>query len=72
MSDLSKLTDEELFYSVGSSPPMRGGLSDLIKRRSREEMRELQIKHNEAVAEMKKRSKERGFRYNIPRGGKDE
>lgn len=67
MVDFSNMNDEELFYSVGSSRPTCGGLRAVIDPGVvREQLEAEQAAWDEAVDEMERRDKERGFPFRIP------
>lgn len=70
MSDLTKMDDTELFFSVGSSRPRvnaMGGLMEVIAPMSAKGLLEAQKAYDAAVAEMRRRDDERGFPYHIPK-----
>jgi hypothetical protein len=62
------MSDTDLFYSVGSHRPQRGGLADIIQYRSDEALKAEQEEFDEAVAEMRRRHKVWPFPYWIPGG----
>lgn len=71
MSELSKLSDIDLFSSVGSSRPRRGDMTYLMfgGRMDGKWLEKRQKEYDDAVAEMNRRDVERGFPFKIPNAG---
>ncbi len=65
--ELSNLTDEELFFSVGSFRPYKGDLGEMLGRnRTDEQLKDEQDKFDAAIAEMRRRHKISPFPFYIP------
>lgn len=61
------VSDVDLLYSVGSHRPQSGaGLAELVAPMTPQELEKAQAEHDEAVEEMVRRHKKRGFPYRIP------
>ncbi len=67
---MKDLSDEELYFSVGSFRPARGTLYDLIGQPSDEKLKADQGAFDAAVDEMERRDREGFFPFHIPRRGK--
>lgn len=62
------MSDFDLLHSVGSHRPAPGfGLGELVRPMSADEMAEAQREYDEAVEEMNRRDRERGFPFHIPK-----
>lgn len=69
MPNFEDMDDIELFYSVGSFRPERVGLGGILydfDRWDDQRLKAGQDQFDAAVAEMRKRHKERGFPFMIP------